>query len=77
MKDRLGRELSGTLAERLKSESNHAQKYGKGEAVQVFHTAGQLPGWRFYRLVDYVVSGTASGPSLILVPRRVAAGVAP
>lgn len=63
------------LAEALETHTLCSQSFGSKGAVQVF--ARVFPaadgyaqaGWDLHHLTDYVVSSSASGPSLILIPR--------
>lgn len=55
-----------TLAQACESQGDYHQKFGKDGAIQVFPSSRA----EYYMLTNYVVSSTASGPSLVLIPRQ-------
>lgn len=60
-----------TLEQLLEQTGHPNQPLGDRGAIQVFHHRPYTPdmNWLYYRLSDYVVSSSVSGPSLILIPK--------
>ena len=62
-----------TLTEAIEKHGLYSQAYGKAGAVQVFSrltasaARARAADWDLHHLTDYIVSSTASGPSLVLV----------